>query len=137
MTSLKSHVGQRSDTYHDEITPQRIAQFCRAVGIPESSVAPPTFLTVFRKGEFDLFQKMGIQLARVLHAEQEYQYENPIRSGDCMQFQTTVSNILEKKGSTASMQFITLETLFHVTRDSVQLAVGKSKTTIVIREKNA
>jgi hypothetical protein len=136
MLSLKTFIGTRSDSYREEVTSDRIQAFCKAIGIEDRSVAPPTFLTVFRKGEFELFQILGIELSKVLHAEQEYQYEHPIRGGDFVHFQTVVSQILEKNGSTTRMQFFTFETEILVEKGSdTQQRAGKSKTTIVIREK--
>lgn len=133
MSSLKPHLGKQSKTFRDEITASRISAFCQSIGIPESPVAPPTFMTVFRRGEFELFQELGIELARILHAEQEYQYENPIRAGETLVFQTVMKQVLEKHTSTHLMQFATFETSFQTDSDSGQRPVGKAKTTIVIR----
>ena len=94
MLSLKSEIGKTLGPYRDEVTQERIHSFCRAIGAKESLTAPPTFLTVFRKGEFDLFRLLGIELAHVLHAEQGYQYENFIQAGDIVQFETSVINVL-------------------------------------------
>jgi hypothetical protein len=90
-------------------------------------------LTVFRKGEFDLFQSLGVELARVLHAEQEYQYENTIEAGDHVSFETSLTQVLEKGGSSARMQFLTFETEVDAERKSKMVRIGKSKTTIVVR----
>lgn len=133
MSVLKPEVGMTSGVYRDEITRDRIAAFCQAIGIEDSQVAPPTFLTLFRRGEFDLFQKLGIELSRVLHAGQEYQYENEIQAGDCVRFETVISNLLEKDRPSARMQFITLETEVYVERSSENYRVGKAKTTVVVR----
>ena len=135
MVSLKSYIGQSSGEIREEIDLNRIQSFCKAVSIEETSIAPPTFLTLFRKGEFDLFQKLGLNLANILHAEQEYTYENPIQAGDSVTFDTAVTQVLEKQGSSSSMQFITFETNFYTERQSKNCFVGKSKTTIVVREK--
>jgi hypothetical protein len=131
--SLKSELGRKVGPYQDKVTGNRILAFCRAIGVQNCDVAPPTFLTVFRKGEFDLFQLLGIELSRILHAEQEYQYENPIQSGDTVHFETVVTHVLEKQGSSSKMQFLTFETEFHSERGPQKFRVGKSKTTIVVK----
>ena len=133
MLSLKSQVGKNSEFYSEEVSLDRIKSFCQAVGAPQSEFAPPTFLTVFRKGEFELFQKLDILLSQILHSEQEYQYENPIFPGDQVFFRTVVSNVLEKRGRSSSIQFVTFETEMMAKRQLENLHVGKSKTTIVIR----
>lgn len=142
MASLKSHVGMRSGVYRDKITPERISAFCSAIGLSKVStnvegtfVAPPTFMTVFRKGEFDLFQQLGIDLASILHAQQEYQYERSICSGDAILFETTLSNVLEKKGSSSQLQFITVETHVQAETASGVQSVGRSTTSVVVRNK--
>ncbi len=133
MLSLKSDVGKAVGPYHDEVTSEKIKEFCRAIGSSELHEAPPTFLTVFRKGEFELFQKLGFDLSQVLHAEQEYQYDTPVLAGDRIEFKTALTHVLEKDGARSFMQFLTFETEFQVERDSSLLKIGKSKTTIVIR----
>jgi hypothetical protein len=133
MSALKALIGKSSGSFRDEVSLNRISTFCRAIGVKESSIAPPTFLTVFRKGEFTLFQALGIDLSHILHAEQDYQYENQIMAGDCVCFETVISNILEKHRASSPMQFITLETIVHVERFSETQRVGKAKTTIVVR----
>jgi hypothetical protein len=133
MSGLKSKVGKRSGAFQDKITSLRITDFCRAIGVPESRVAPPTFLTVFRKGEFTLFQELGIELSRVLHTQQEFEYAHPIAAGDLVRFETEICNVLEKNRTPSPIQFITLQTEFHVERESESLFAGKSTTTIVVR----
>jgi len=135
MGSLKSQIGQQAGPFEEEISQQRIARFCSAIGVQQTQVAPPTFLTLFRKGEFELLQRLGIPLSRVLHAEQEYWYESSVQAGDRIKFQTSITQVLEKHGSTFFMQFITMETTFHAERDSGERPVGRAKNTIVIREK--
>lgn len=137
MKSLKSQVGVSAGPYREEITLERVQAFCKAIGVEVSSVAPPTFFTLFRKGEFDLFQKMGLELSKVLHAEQEYQYLHDIHAGDTVSFETTVNHVLEKQSSTASLHFVTFETRFQVKRASEkeEFLAGTGKTTIVVRER--
>jgi acyl dehydratase len=133
MLSLKSEVGKQVGPYSDEVTAERIVNFCKAIGSTAFNEGPPTFLTVFRKGEFDLFNQLGFDLSQVLHAEQEYDYENPVIAGDRVEFKTALTQVLEKQNSRSFMQFLTFETEFQAQRESVVVRIGKSKTTIVIR----
>src|SRR4051812_12434444 len=102
---LKNQVGKSVGPYQTEVTQSQVSLFCQAIGTQGSSVAPPTFLTTFRKGEFDLFSLLGVELSSVLHAEQEYQYENFLHAGDRVSFETVLSHVLEKQGSASWMQF--------------------------------
>jgi hypothetical protein len=86
-------------------------------------------MTVFRKGEFEVFDLLGLKLESVLHAEQIYQYESDIRVGDEIEFQTQLSHVLEKKGG--ALSFLTLETKFN----TGPRQIGSSRTTIVVKAK--
>ncbi len=86
-------------------------------------------MTVFRKGEFEVFDLLGLKLENVLHAEQIYQYESDIRVGDEIEFQTQLSHVLEKKGG--ALSFLTLETKF----STGPRQIGSSRTTIVVKGK--
>jgi hypothetical protein len=133
MLSLKSEVGKDVGPYQEDVTADRILNFCRAIGATDSHQAPPTFLTVFRKAEFELFNQLGFDLSQVLHAEQEYEYEGVILAGDRVEFKTALTHVLEKQSTKSFMQFLTFETEIHSERNMNRLRIGKSKTTVVIR----
>jgi hypothetical protein len=135
---LKSREHTKSSVSSEVITADRIRAFCAALGAecPSSDrdcIAPPTFLTCFRQGELELLDSIGLKLQNVLHGEQFYEFESDIRAGDELSIQTELTNVLDKKGGSGRLCFLTLETLFSV-KGSV---VGKAKTTIVVREKGA
>ncbi len=137
MLSLKSEVGKVAGPYMELVSPERIAQFCEAIGANTSRLgtegAPPTFLTVFRKAEFELFNRLGFDLSQVLHTEQEYQYTAPLMGRDQVEFTTVLTHVLEKLSVNHSMQFLTFETEFHALRDLEKIKIGLAKTTILIR----
>ncbi|MBI2711760.1 MAG: MaoC family dehydratase N-terminal domain-containing protein [Bdellovibrio sp.] len=132
--TLKDKTGMCSSVFKENITEKRIADFCAAIGLPVSKEAPPTFMTVFRGGEFELLQKLGLQLSKALHADQHYEYYGPICVGDSIQFETQVSQVLEKTSPKQNMQFLTLETrLQQIGPHEVKL-IGKAVATLVFRE---
>lgn len=138
--NIKSQVGQKSGPYREVMTLARIADFGRAIGMTHGTdswvvgTAPATLMTIFRKGEFDLFQKLQIPLSKVLHAEQEYLYENSIEPEDRISYETVLSQVLEKGGAhKASIQFLVFETRVQAERDSRSVPIGTGKTTIVVR----
>jgi hypothetical protein len=130
---LKRFEGAKSSEVSEKITKERIALFCEAVGMKTSLVAPPTFMTVFRKGEFELFDHLGLPFSSVLHSEQQFTYESDLRAGDEILFQTELTSVLEKKGR---MSFLHFETSVRVTAPSPR-SIGKSKTTIIVRPKGS
>jgi hypothetical protein len=133
--NLKDQVGRKVGPYEESADPERIDRFRRAVGAAPGSAAPPTFLTICRKGEFALFEKFGFKLSNVLHAEQLYAYGEPILAGDRLVYETWLANALEKSGSSGKMRFLTFETEVMVFRKGAPgfLRAGGARTTIVVR----
>jgi len=138
--SLRGKTGERSGLFNEEITPARVAEFAAAVcsTAPLGGV-PPTFYTILRRGEFELFQRLGIALSSVLHAEQEYVYLKPLSvgRGTHVSCDTEVTKFMEKKGRETILKFMTFETRIFQGERSIedQTPIGLSRTTIVIREK--
>lgn len=66
-------------------------------------IAPPTFPTVIDLcvggPEFLRTEGSGIDLLRVVHGEQRYKYERPIRAGDVVSLTTTVHELTERGGN--------------------------------------
>lgn len=83
---------------------------------------PPTFGTVmdFWGGlDFDtLVQTLNLNPLKVLHGEQEYQYEDIVYAGDVITVQAKVIKLLEKKG----MKMIKLETNYKRDGNTVMIA---------------
>ncbi len=129
MADHKSRVGEKSGIRVEDAGRERVHRFARAIGAPETDVAPPTILTVMRRSEFDLFDQLGIPLQSILHAEQEYTYVEPIRVGDQVTCQSELTKVLEKSGASGSMSFMTFKTEFIVQGR----AIATSSTVIVVR----
>jgi hypothetical protein len=140
MLPLKDKIGTRSETHTEVVTADRIAAFCKSVGVTNHEEAPPTFLTVFRRGEFELLQVLGLDLSNALHADQQYDIVQPIRAGDHVLFETEVSQVLEKLSPKQSLRFLTLETRFQIKTPGSQghpgefQPMGKSICTLVFRQ---
>lgn len=130
---LKSFVNTKAGPYREILDESRLSAFARSVSVSPSQDAPPTFMTVFRRGEFELLEKMGIPLSKVLHGEQEYTYENPIRAGDTIEFESQLSSVFEKKGGSGTMHFLVFDTQVRIQRQGKTLPAGISKTTIVMK----
>lgn len=124
--------GERHGPLREKITAQRIAAFRGAIGAKAGESAPPTFMTLLRGGEFELMKRFGIQLKNVLHAEQTYRYKDQIRAGDELEYETVLSNVLEKRGKSA-MHFMTFDTEVAAIRDGARISVGSCHSIIVYR----
>ena len=113
--------------------PSRLEEFNRAICAKDRGVAPPTFLTSAREGEFGLLEKLGVPLKRLLHAEQEYRYLTPVLPGDEIVYRTRLSDVMEKRGGTGGMVFFILETAFKARRAGKLIDLGSARTNLLTR----
>jgi N-terminal half of MaoC dehydratase len=62
---------------------------------------PPTFIFCMEQGRpdgYQLIQDMGIDISRILHGEQHFEYHQPVHAGDTLTFKTKITDIYDKKG---------------------------------------
>jgi len=93
--------------------------------------APPTFgfsLNLAVPNPFQYMMDMGVNLGRVLHGEQKFQYIKPIVAGDEITLQRTIADIIVKKGG--KMELVNEE--ITLTNQDNEL-VGKMFSVIVVR----
>lgn len=118
----KSLIGRSLGTTTAEVEKGRLRFFAKAIGetnpiYTDEAAAraaghralpvPPTFLICLESEGRDLFEMMKIlnfDLARILHAEQEFIYHQPAYAGDTLTFETKVADVYEKKGG--ALQFV-------------------------------
>lgn len=118
-------------------TPERIARFDRAIGLPggPGGIAPPTFMKAI-EGEDNssrrILDALGVDLMRVLHVEQQFDYLRPIRGGDQLQVRRSVVDLYDRKGG--AMDFIVIESVIsHVDG----MLAGRSRQVILVRNATA
>lgn len=118
----KKFIGMKSTPHTVEVEKGRLRFFAKAIGETdpvytdeeaaknagyESLPAPPTFafcLEMEKPNPFADLEAMGIDLGKVLHAKQSFQYHAPICAGDSLTFENQVSDIYDKKGG--ALEFI-------------------------------
>ena len=118
----KKHVGLKSAPHTVEVEKGRLRFFARAIGETDpiysdetaakaagyvSLPAPPTFafcLEMEKPNPFGDLETIGIDLGKVLHAEQNLNYHTPICAGDRLTFETEVADIYEKKAG--ALEFV-------------------------------
>lgn len=86
----------------------------KAAGHP-TLPAPPTFLFSLALGApakrgniLDPENGMGVDMRRILHGEQRFEYYRPIYAGDQVTLVTTTSEIFDKKGG--ALEFVAQDT---------------------------
>jgi hypothetical protein len=99
----------------------------------QDAVAPPTFPRTLafwapaRGGERR--GRGGMDLRRVLHGEQEFEYVRPVRAGDVVTATSEVKDTYEKEGRRGgTMRFVVTETQF---RDQTGEIVAYSRSTTI------
>jgi hypothetical protein len=84
------------------VSAEKIAEFCRAIGAPDSDDAPPTFPIVVA---FDAMHRLmtdpdvGIELHNVVHRDQAFEQQRPVRAGDALTATLTVESLRQAAGT--------------------------------------
>lgn len=123
----KKHIGYAPPPILWDVEKGRIAFFAKVVGLTDpihtdeaaakaagfrGIVAPPTFIfgAPGDSGEtMKLIETLEIDLGKVLHGEQRFDYHGPVCAGDTLRFQTRVSDIYDKKGG--ALEFVVNDTM--------------------------
>jgi len=113
-----------------EIEPERVGAFARAIGADPSEGVPPTFAAVYSLGMTapQLFGdgEAAVDFARLLHAEQEFEWVRQPRVGETVTSRGRVASDTSRRG----MRFVSLET---DTTDGRDELVCRSRALFVIR----
>lgn len=95
--------GETNPVYYDEVV-------AKAEGHP-ALPAPPTFcfsLNLARSDTFAFYtEALNLDLGRLLHAEEEFEYISPVYAGDTISVSETLVDMYEKKGG--ALEFYTFE----------------------------
>ena len=95
--------------------------------------APPTFcftLNLAQPDPFANYTSLGLDLGRILHAEQEFEYFEPLCSGDTIRIEETLVDSFDKKDGVLSFYVFEL-----VATNQDDAVVVKMKNTLVHRNK--
>lgn len=116
----RANIGRVFPSFSFQIERGKVREFALAIEdsnpayFDEDPVLPPTFSTVFTfwggASLEGLLNAVGVEMIRVLHAEQEYEYHAPMKVGDTMTGTTKIADIYDKGGRSGAMEFIQFET---------------------------
>ncbi len=114
-----------------EIDAERVAAFARAIGADPGDGVPPTFAAVYSLGMTapQLFgdEDAAVDFAKLLHAEQEFEWERPPRAGETVISHARVASDTARRG----MRFVSFET---DTTDAEGAPLCRSRALFVIRQ---
>jgi len=112
------------------IDPERVAAFARAIGADPADGVPPTFAAVYALAATgpQLFgdPEVAVDFARLLHADQEFEWERHPQAGETVTSQGHVVSDISRRG----MRFLTYETATTAEDGS---ALCRSRTLFIIR----
>ncbi|PDT76723.1 MaoC family dehydratase N-terminal domain-containing protein [Bradyrhizobium sp. C9] len=119
------------DTLGETNAVYRDGSAAQAAGLAAAPV-PPTYLFCLEMMDaaepFEFLTALGIDLARVLHGEQRFDYHAPVVVGDTLTFRPRVTSVTEKKGG--AMTLIVVET---AATNQAGVHVADTSRTIVVR----
>ncbi|HEY8816403.1 MAG TPA: MaoC family dehydratase N-terminal domain-containing protein [Candidatus Dormibacteraeota bacterium] len=123
--------GRRYPPVTFEIDAERAAAFARAIGADPAAGVPPTFAAVYSLGATasQLFEdsEAAIDFAKLLHAEQEFEWTRHPQPGESVISQGRVASDMSRRG----MRFVSFET---ETKGAGGDEICKSRALFVIRQ---
>lgn len=104
----QSHVGRRYQALGQRVDGKAAAAFATAIAggdeVYEPSSVPPTYASVYClfPTMYQLFTdpEVGVNLAGLVHGEQDYEWPEPVRPGDVVDATAVISSVEEKRGMT-------------------------------------
>ena len=139
-------IGKTYEPVIFRVTDQRLKFFAKATGQTDpiyydhdiaisqghkGIVCPPTFLIVVgmeQKNPFQFLEDLDVKIERMLHAGQEFIYEEIVYEGDKLRMDTKIIDMYDKKEGL--LQFCILESKF---TNQKSTHVATLKNTIVVR----
>jgi len=114
----KELIGKTGEAVTVQVTSEDVMAFARALGDSNPDYAagtavPPTFpiaLTGKSGAGLGLLVSLNLDLMRVLHGEQEFEYFAPLKPGDEVTLVPRIADIYTKEGKRGPMEMIVLET---------------------------
>jgi acyl dehydratase len=140
---FKDQIGKQSNKVKNDVERGAVKKFAEAIGDlhpiyfdeetgrnsrHRSNIAPPTFPRTFEYGVID-----GLNLPNkgLIHGEQTFHYERPLRVGETIYCYSKVKNYFEKKGNFGEMGFLVVE---NYGEDASGTLIFSSSSTVVISE---
>jgi acyl dehydratase len=131
----QSHVGRRYSAPGQRITPESAADLAAAIAGPdpvaEPGVVPPTLAAVYCLGPTlaRLFgdSEVGIDLAGLIHAEQSFEWREPVHPGDVVDATAEIVGVDTKRG----MTFVRLA--MEAVRPSDSIVVCRGTALMIVR----
>lgn len=124
--NAKDYIGRQLASFTFDVERSQLRLFAKAIGEKRAVYldvdaakaagyrdlpAPPTFpftIGMNPDDQFDMLKAIDVDLARVLHGEQSFEYMGPICAGDRVRVKREIVDAYEKKGGALSFFVIGL-----------------------------
>lgn len=127
ISELTAAIGDDNPIYHS----REAAQAAGLQDVPLSPTSPTLFNFWGARQKGHTLASLGIDVQRILHGEEEYEYLQPIYPGDILTGVATVIDGKTRQGKDGTaMDIITTETRY---RNQLDLPVLYARATIVVR----
>ncbi len=87
------------------LSAEHIEDFRHATRTLFTQGIPLTFVTHFRRAEFNWLDRLKVNMRHLLHTDQAYEYVTPLKVGDKLVVTTKLVDIKERRG----LKFVDLE----------------------------
>lgn len=142
----KKHIGHEFNAFTVDVEKGRLKFFAKAIGETnpiysdeaaaqaaghKTIIAPPTFpftLALEDEDSLPVISLLGLDIGRILHGSQEFEYFASIYAGDSITVSAKILDVFDKKGG--ALEFVVLQYSF-TNQDDV--AVATSTNTLVYR----
>ncbi len=135
MENFESFIGEKFGPLTEKIPKEERDLFCEVIGWTDSESEPLVLLTRARFGEFELLEKMGIPLKKILHGEQEYELISTFDYSKPISYLTVIEKCTEKRSTSGRLVFIIFKTEF--CNEGVSAPFATSRSTMILREAGA
>ncbi|TVO63558.1 FAS1-like dehydratase domain-containing protein [Denitromonas ohlonensis] len=131
----RAHIGDTLAPFDVVVEPAALAAFADAIGetdpVYRHEIAPPTFMKVLEGKDNSsrrIMEALGVDLRRILHAEQRFEYHAPIRCGETVTVNRRVADISSRKEGL--LELVLIETQF---KSATGGLLGTSIQTVMVR----
>jgi acyl dehydratase len=140
---FKDQIGKQSNKVKNEVERGAVKKFAEAIGDlhpiyfdeetgrnsrNKANIAPPTLPRIF---DYGVIEGLNLPNKGLIHGEQTFHYERPLRVGETINCYTKVKSYFEKKGNFGEMGFLVVE---NYGEDLSGVLIFSSSSTIVISE---
>ena len=127
ISELALAIGDDNPVYHS----REAAQTQGFKDVPLFPTTPTLFSFWGNKEQWHHLEQVGINVKRILHGEEEYEYLAPVYPGDVLTGTTTITEGKTRKIKDGSMDIVTTETRY-TNHDNQSVLVAKSM--LIVRE---